>query len=106
MVEDFDSLASCIAYLVVLCWFIWPERNIYAFFRMESQLLQLLILDGFSKKIVASSPLQVEALAFMEACLVMTRKELKNVCITGDNQSLVPLSSSENASPRESVYYS
>lgn len=59
MVEDFDSLASCIAYLVVLCWFIWPERNIYAFFRMESQLLQLLILDGFSKKIVASSPLQV-----------------------------------------------
>lgn len=73
---------------------------------MESQLLQLLILDGFSKKIVASSPLQVEALAFMEACLVMTRKELKNVCITGDNQSLVLLSSSENASPRESVYYS
>lgn len=37
---------------------------------------------------------------------MMTRKELKNVCITGDNQSLVPLSSSENASPRESVYYS
>ena len=159
--EECGVNPSCSAAWVVLCWFIWLERNRCVFDHVSADYFRVLskfssfcadwlaaksfssfspgvssasvspilpewaffcdgafssssggaaiggvlrgpgnsILDGFSKRISASSPFMSEALAFREACLRIARMNLVNVSVCGDCQYLISICSKDLAPP-------